>query len=843
MERPMSCPQNLLPHMRGVLACERELAELRFTWQLIETTAKMVCPAEARTILPAMASTREAFGRLERELVAALAGENVRKVVLQMQARAQAVVDVVVRNLFERTADVGFLSTDADLRRFLLGDGIERDAVELRLHEYIRKYSVYDAIFVLGTDGAVRAAIGDGIAAPGDAALASRALSSSTYVEQFGRCALLPTRERALVYAQRIVDQAGRPLGVLCLSFRFDDEMAGIFRTFRRQRDRAVMLLLDADGRVIASSDPDHVALGRMPEQASDPLGAVIDFGGREYIARTCCATGYQGYAGPGWRGHLMVPAESAFRDDAVRLAAGETASGLPCESLTAIESQAGAIKDALNRVVWNGQVMASAHRGDALKLKSMLQQISETGERMRAVFSRALAALSDTITTSTLQDLQFVARLMMDVMDRNLYERANDCRWWALAPALREALDTEPDRPGLNALLDDINRLYTVYERLFVHAADGRIVACSTLSGRATDTVGRQVDERMRDAVSRLRGTQSYAVSPFDTSALNPEAPTYIYHAAVRAPDDDTRVVGGIGIVFESAREFRAMLTELLPARDGVWAAFCERDGRVVASTRDDLPPGSALDLGELALGLDAGASRHAFTTLGGKRHMAGLAMSAGYREYKTTGDYRNELIAVVALELPDLPVRRVDVGSAAGERDTGVRGSEGATEEFAVFRLDDRLLAITAHQVLEAADLSRVKRIGAGAGMMAGVLKLDQSAIAEQVPVINLRAFFGLPQAPNEGHVVVTCCAHGCIGLVVDELISVIEREEADIRPVPDMLSARFRWLQRLFITTPDQPLVLVFDLEALHGMLRERMHGTLVEPEFGLPAQSVA
>ena len=107
----MYCPQSLLPHMRSVLACERELSELRFTWRLIETTAKMVCPAEAKTILPAMASTREAFGRLETELVRALAAENVNKVVLQMRARARAVVDVVVRNLYERTADVGFLAT------------------------------------------------------------------------------------------------------------------------------------------------------------------------------------------------------------------------------------------------------------------------------------------------------------------------------------------------------------------------------------------------------------------------------------------------------------------------------------------------------------------------------------------------------------------------------------------------------------------------------------------------------------------------------------------------------------------------------------------------------------
>ncbi|WP_341929673.1 chemotaxis protein CheW [Methyloversatilis discipulorum] len=830
----MYCPQSLLPHMRSVLACERELSELRFTWRLIETTAKMVCPAEAKTILPAMASTREAFGRLETELVRALAAENVNKVVLQMRARARAVVDVVVRNLYERTADVGFLATDDDIRSFLRAGANGRERLEARLHEYIRKYSVYDAIFVLDLRGEVRAAIGASAEAmAGDPSLLERALAAPGYIEHFGRCALLPGRERALVYARRIDDTDGRALGVLCLSFRFDDEMAGIFRTFRRPRDRAVMLLLDAGGHVIASSDPDHVPLGRTPEAATGADGALIDFGGREYIACTCEATGYQGYAGPGWRGHVMVPAESAFREEAVALqGAGAQSSGLNCGELAAIEAQAGAIKDALNRVVWNGQVMAGGRRGDSLKLKSMLQQISETGERMRAVFSRALAALSDTIMSSTLQDLQFVSRLMMDVMDRNLYERANDCRWWALAPALREALASGRGGPSLGALLDDINRLYTVYDRLFVYGADGRIVACSTLSGAADDTIGRQVDGRVVDAVNRLASTQSYAVSPFEASPLHRDAPTYIYHAAIRAPADDTRVVGGIGIVFESAREFRAMLSELLPARDGVWAAFCERDGRVVASTRPDLAPGSRLDLGELAVGLDAGASRHALIDFDGVRHMAGVALSAGYREYKTTGDYRNDLVAVVALALPEASATARDTDAGPGETESGVRPGEG--EEFAVFRLDDRHLAVSAARVLEAADIDRVRRIGSGEGLVAGVLPLDDAGGLEHVPVVNLRVFFDLPRADGRGHVVVTHCARGRLGLVVDDLISVTECGPNDIRPVPEMVAGRFRWLDRLIITGRDRPLVSALDLDALYDMLRDQVRGELSDAD---------
>ena len=34
-----------------------------------------------------------------------------------------------------------------------------------------------------------------------------------------------------------------------------------------------------------------------------------------------------------------------------------------------------------------------------------------------------------------------FLRNRLSDIMDRNLYERANDCRWWALSPVLREGL------------------------------------------------------------------------------------------------------------------------------------------------------------------------------------------------------------------------------------------------------------------------------------------------------------------------------------------------------------------------------------------------------------------
>lgn len=68
--------------------------------------------------------------------------------------------------------------------------------------------------------------------------------------------------------------------------------------------------------------------------------------------------------------------------------------------------------------------------------------------------------------------------------MDRDLYERANDCRWWALTSAFRELLVkerlTDDDAERLSSILRTINGLYTVYANLIVFDRRGQIVAVS---------------------------------------------------------------------------------------------------------------------------------------------------------------------------------------------------------------------------------------------------------------------------------------------------------------------------------------------------------------------------
>ena len=253
----------LMPFMRNVARCEGALRELNLMWRLIEASAKMNCPQEAHSILPMVAATREGFQRLEGDLVTSLVQESMGKVMAEIGTHARHVIDIVVRNLYERTADVGFLATDQELCRFVAGTDNARPVLA-RLREYRSKYTVYDDILLLDLQGNVLAQIDENSPVEGSRdPLLAQTLQSQGYVETFRATDLRPGKPHALIYSHRMLHpRTGEPVGVLCLSFAFQEEMQGIFHSRQNEDQRNIALLLDADNRVIASADPLWVAVG-----------------------------------------------------------------------------------------------------------------------------------------------------------------------------------------------------------------------------------------------------------------------------------------------------------------------------------------------------------------------------------------------------------------------------------------------------------------------------------------------------------------------------------------------------------------------------------------------------
>lgn len=675
--RTQTSLKTLLPLMPEIRRCQDVFAQLERKWTWIALTGKINCNAIAATLFDFIFKTRDTFAALRQNLSAMLAEKSLDRAIREMAPVAQVAIDIIKRNLYERTADVSFLATDADIVHFLCHPRPDAAAMRERLAAYRANYTVYQDILILDPNGNVRVQLDTRRPVRRSCdPLIAQALASHEYVEAFGQTDLVLDGRAALVYAHAIrAEGESAPLGVLCLVFDMDGEVADLFAGLSRFADDMVILLLDDQGTAFAGSDKALAPLGRRYRPSPQDGYAVTRFGNETGLAVTRSSAGYQGYTGQHWQAHVLRGAYSAFArrraetglDTALVRREAEFSS-----QLISIEEQAGDVLGDLTLAAQNGQIMAARQssnakeeeRGAAQALPPILDAVRQMGGQMEREFHYFTDGLLNTVTASRLRDAAFLASITVEIMDRNLYERANDCRWWALtrdfrAALAKPALDPQ-DLRQLEGILAYINSYYTVYANLFLYNAQGNILACSQEAERFR--YGSQVAEDYARRTLSLDNPEDYAVSAFRPTDLYHPAgepqPTYIYSAPV-FPLQGGRPVGGIGIVFDALPQFGGMLQETLPkdaqgvVRKGAAGLFVDAGGTVIASSLPDLPPGATYRLHKEWLTLDEGESRSYLESQAGVLYAMGCARSRGYREYKRDNRYRNDMYCVMRLPI----------------------------------------------------------------------------------------------------------------------------------------------------------------------------------------------
>ena len=825
---------SFLPYMRDVARCEQSLRELGLMWRMVESSAKLNCPLEAQSILPIMSATQAGFNRLERELVRSLIEEKAGNVLTAIGTKARFVIDIVVRNLYERTADVGFLATDRELCAFVAGQEGEPDMIRQRLHDYRNKYTVYNEIMLLDTQGNVLVQLDPDAPVEGSTdPLIQATLDTSQYVETFRATDLRPGYSQALIYSRRMHHpDTGAVVGLLCLCFDFEREMASIFRSHRDREGRINMLLLDEDRRVIASADERWIAVGTTVPANPQGLPQVFIHEGREYLVQTCQAEGYQGYPGPrGWQGQVMVPLSMAFSAPPRQTLAAlnpATAAGLLTHArrFSPPLYEVMAATETIQRVVWNGQVITSERREGQQQLKAILDQISETGTRSNEVFSQSISDLYETVLQSRLDDAESTAQLLVDLLDRNLYERANDCRWWALTPEIRAALASPaPDVDAVTRILDVINGLYTVYSTICVYDAQGQVIAASRHALPRFVAANTQVDGATLRHVKALKDDQAYTVSEFAPSALGGDAPTYVYHAAIRHPEDDSQVVGGIGIVFETERELLAMLQGCLAPDTPNTAHFVDRRGRVLSTTDAALSTGTALNLPEEALALRSGESLARVLEHEGQYVVMAIAANEGYREFKTSDGYEEDVLAVVCIPLGEVQAQAMATRSAY--QPPAIGPVNEPLRMVATVWCGPHILGLPAANVAEAVPAQKLSSRSAGDSQGRVGLLVPQAglSIERSVWVYDLGRLLGADLRTadgNDGEIVVIQRGQRQVGLLVDALHAVPEFADKQIVPSPVLMSDRPALVTHLIKPEGDHPLIQLIDNERLFDCL---------------------
>jgi hypothetical protein len=338
---------------------------------------------------------------------------------------------------------------------------------------------------------------------------------------------------------------------------------------------------------------------------------------------------------------------------------------------------------------VWNGSVRLSlGDQSNGTFAKALLREISNMGRKTKEVFERSIEELHETVVSSVLHDSRFLAALGIDLLARNLYERANDCRWWALNATLRGRLSGVAgcNDEAVTRVLTHINALYTVYHGIVLLDSERRIVATSRPDHE--HLLGTVVEEPWAAETLALTGTQAYSVSKFRPSVLYGERPTLTFAAAVRSAEG--RTVGAVAVVFDTAPQLAAMLQDALPRdergsiQEGCIAMFLDRDLQVV-STSDQSVDAANLELQWIKSCTPQGEAR--VVRVGEEYHSIGVAPDTGYREFSGLGGY-----AVVLMPIGKVPQKKPVLRSAGTQRGAARQDNvKQDSVEFATFAVGE--------------------------------------------------------------------------------------------------------------------------------------------------------
>lgn len=637
----------------SVYSHQVELQTLNVWWDKVSLVGKINSLNVPQSLLSNMLETKQEFAELQQVLIDNLINEQLQQYQQQNSRIAQTLVDIPNRNLFERTADVGFLATDAAIIEHLNSTSASFDECQrmrLRLQEYAAKYTVYDDILLFDSKGQLCVSMTESQPSKevNDPVILQAITGNQEYIEICRYSDLFPNKNISSLFVAPIKDPHSLSvIGVLCMSFKLEDEMSSLFEDINGDNPN-LCALLDSTGKVISSNHAEVLPIHSVLT-LTEPHQVIL-ISSTPYLASLAKTKGYQGYMGLGWQGCVLQPLTTLVNDSASAVSKEEKTKWKGFSKvLSDIQHSAKIITEDLGLVVLNGRIAAA--RSDADEFIPILEEIRNIGKKMQHIFTSSVSELMDTALASRFNMLEFQAAQAIDIMDRNLYERANDCRWWALTDALIHFLSAEQqdkkNHDNIKQILAYINGLYTVYRVIYIFDNKGVI---QEVSHREFDHwIGRNLpDETQWQDTKTHTNAQQYSVSPFVSSALYDNRSTYIYNAAIR---NSARNVGGIGIVFDSEPEFSHILTDIIghSVTERI-SIFVNREGVIISvSHHSPWRVGDTIPLPSHVHEAACGEKGSGIMCILNDEYIIGYAVSKGYREFKTSDQYQNDVIALV--------------------------------------------------------------------------------------------------------------------------------------------------------------------------------------------------
>jgi len=338
-------------------------------------------------------------------------------------------------------------------------------------------------------------------------------------------------------------------------------------------------------------------------------------------------------------------------------------------ERVVALSKQVGKIVDdkitLINRITSETRTLAlnalieASRAGEAGRgFGVVAQEVKAISERITGIAGELSTELAGSIGELTGlgelmvqqmrgQRLSDLALNMIEIIDRNLYERSCDVRWWATDGAVVAAVAGQDPAAASFASqrLGVILNSYTVYIDLWIADASGRVVA-NGRPERFRSVVGSSVaDQPWFQQSMATRSGDDYVADDVSTARLLDNAQVATYATAIRRGGAASGApIGVLGIFFDWQPQAAAVVKGVRFTKDEADRTRCllvDAKNRVIAAS-----DGRGVLSDSLALETRGRRTGYYSNTDGA---MVGFALTPGYETYKGLGWY-----GVITQKLP---------------------------------------------------------------------------------------------------------------------------------------------------------------------------------------------
>jgi hypothetical protein len=501
-----------------------------------------------------------------------------------------------------------------------------------------------------------------------------KALDTKNGTEYFAQdiCRSKVEDQLSLVYSTAVrenSDENGNVTGAMGVFFDFQGEAKIILEEYMPLDEKGNILdgcysmFTNSKGRIIASTDENIL---EVDENAHIPRkNRMLDDGGRMnsylvfeginsavFSSRT---DGYLDYRGLGWSSHVIIPKSHIFENDtdpdtynisAEELLNSKIIPDINKETYCKVQDD----KESIQLISLNGIVFASklGKRGGALG--PIFNQITKSGDYVTSRMEDLLKEMANGELRLNLKALENFSKQAIDLIDRNLFERSADIRWWATDEYFWQALlnPTEENFMRAGNRLKVINGSYTMYRNLVLSDANGDICACSRTELKNELSKINVSDQLWFQMGMRTTFSSEYAVQDVASSSLEKNKDrSLIYSGGVRKNGErEGDTIGVLGIMFDWDTEAKKILQTCLPKDrqgmiiEGSVAVYTNNQSEIIETTdADRFPVGMKLALPEQIADLQAGDTISGVMDCQEKRYIFGSSRTKGYREYEGLG------------------------------------------------------------------------------------------------------------------------------------------------------------------------------------------------------------